>query len=715
MKQRLVSATARVVCAALLFLLVLAAVAGAAAAKATDYHKAIALGRELAAEALQESGASSISVAMVAGDRTVWRETFGYADVAARTKPGADTMYGIGSVSKVIAAAAVMKLVDQGKVELDAPVVAYVPAFRMLSPAYADITVRMTIDHSSGLPGSDFTDWSTAEYYPGYLQRFLDTAATQRLKATPGLYSVYCNDGFTLAELVVQAVSGESYARFVEHELFAPLGMRHSTFPVEPYAEGTYAHSYAADGSVRPREAVNPLAAGGAWSTPSDMARFARMLMDGGTLDGVRVLSAASVAEMAADQTLGNFDPAPSRMMRFGLGWDTVSEPALAAAGVSGWAKNGGSDQYGGSLLVAPKARLAIMVSGSPVVTYWLDGLSREVLLAALKEQGTIRSLPPKAPAAAPPQRTATAAQLEAMTGTWASFEHLLRITPTPGDAQALTTESLTDGQWTEVGSDFTLRRDGRFHRGTSPIGYRSIRAGNRRYLVMTFTGHDGYSTTELLAYQKVGPRTPLSVAWQARAGRTWVVVNERPDSSTYDSTGPTLKVWEVPGLPGYVGVSVPMYGAVQIHDATQDDEVAHLFLQIPGNYGRDQEDLVVERRGGEEWMRWASSLYRPLDAVPVLQTGANAVTIGADGYAEWRTVTAGATLRIAGATAWYLYGGDFAKLAQGGPAVGDVSAPAVADVCAPASEASAPAGSYLVVFGPAGATVAVTEAPLGQ
>ena len=704
MRQSLVRLAARVAWAAALLALGLAAASGVAAAKTTDYHKAIALGRELATAALQESDASSISVAFVAGDKTVWQETFGYADVAAQKAPRADTMYGIGSVSKVIAAAAVMKLVDQGKVDLDAPVVAYVPAFRMASPAYADITVRMTIDHSSGLPGSDFTNWSTAEYFPGYLQQFLDTAATQRLKATPGLYSVYCNDGFNLAELVVAAASGKSYAEFVQDELFAPLGMRHSTFPIEPYVEGTYAHSYAADGSVRPRESVNLLAAGGAWSTPSDMVRFARMLMDGGTLDGVRVLSAASVAEMAADQTLGDFDPAPSRMMRFGLGWDSVSEPALAAAGVTAWAKNGGSDQYGGSLLVAPKARLAIMVSGAPVVTYWLDGLAREVLLTALKEQGTIRRLPPEAPAVAPSQKTATAAQLQAMTGTWASFEHVLRITPTPGDAQALTTESLTDGQWIQVGSDFTLRRDGRFHRGTNPLGYRPVHAGNRDYLVVTFTGHDGYSTTELLAYQRVGARAPLSAAWQARAGRTWVVVNERPDSSTYDSTGPTLNVWGVPGLPGYVGVSVPMYGAVQIHDAAQDDDAARLFLQLPGNYGREQEDLVVERRGGEEWMHWASSLYRPLDTVPALTASTDTVTIGTDGYAEWRAVTAGATLRIAGATAWYLYGADFAKLAKGEPAAAG-GGPAAADV-------SAPAGSHLVVFGPAGATVTVTTAP---
>ena len=179
---------ARLLCALAVFAVVLGITAGAAAARTTDYGRSIKLGRSLAGQALRESGASAISVALVAGDRLVWQQTFGYADVAAKKAPGPETMYGIGSVSKVIAAAAVMKLVDQGKVGLDAPVVTYVPAFRMQSPAYAGITVRMALDHASGLPGSDFTNWSTATYFPGYLQQFLATAATRlmsRSKSRP--------------------------------------------------------------------------------------------------------------------------------------------------------------------------------------------------------------------------------------------------------------------------------------------------------------------------------------------------------------------------------------------------------------------------------------------------------------------------------------------------------------------------------------------------
>ena len=288
------------------------------------------------------------------------------------------------------------------------------------------------------------------------------------------------------------------------------------------------------------------------------------------------------------------------------------------------------------------------------------------------------------------------------MTGYWATFERILHIAPTPGDAQALTIEALEDGAWATSSDDFSLRADGLFHPGDNPAGYRLVHAGNRTFLVLTFTGHDGYSTTELLTYQKVGPRQSITDAWQRRAGGTWVVVNELSDSSTYDSTGPTLKVSSVPGLPGYVGVGVPMYGACQIHNASQDDDVAHMFLQIPGNYSRDLEDLVVEAHDGEEWMRWASSTYRPLAAVPALTSGTNVVAFGSEGYAEWRTLKAAAALHIASGSAWYLYDGSFTVLGGGTGAAADRGAGAPAGV-------AAPAGACLVLFGEAGSQATVT------
>ena len=277
------------------------------AAATTSFRATIKDGRAAAQALLAQSGAASFSLALVSGERVVWQETFGDADKATSTPPTADTMYGIGSVSKMLATVAAMTLVDQGKVELDAPFARYVPAFTMLAPAYRQITVRMLLDHSSGFPGSTYSDLVTATYFPGYLQQVLDTLAIERLKTTPGYMSVYCNDGFTMIEALVFAVTGKTYAQYVQDEIFTPLGMDHSAYPLEPFPDGSYAKAYTGD-VANPREVLNMLASGGLYSTPSDMSRLARMLMNGGAYGDTRVLTAASVAEMGTDQTLLSFN-----------------------------------------------------------------------------------------------------------------------------------------------------------------------------------------------------------------------------------------------------------------------------------------------------------------------------------------------------------------------------------------------------------------------
>ena len=148
-------------------------------------------------------------------------------------------------VSKMFVAVAVMQLVDAGKMGLDAPVVTYLPSFRMADPAYVEITVRMLLDHSAGLPGSDYANTLTTAPNPDYKARqFLAGLATSRLKTMPEFMSVYCNDCFTLAEMVVEAVSGQAYDQYVTEHIFTPLGMTHSRFPTEAYADATYAHVY---------------------------------------------------------------------------------------------------------------------------------------------------------------------------------------------------------------------------------------------------------------------------------------------------------------------------------------------------------------------------------------------------------------------------------------------------------------------------------------
>ena len=114
-------------------------------------------------------------------------------------------LYGVGSVSKVYTAAAAMSLVQEGRLDLDEPVVTYLPEFTMADARFRDITMRMLLNHSSGLMYAGMRDAflfddpqnSTA------VDSLLEELSTQRLIAEPGAYSVYNNTGFTLAQLVI--------------------------------------------------------------------------------------------------------------------------------------------------------------------------------------------------------------------------------------------------------------------------------------------------------------------------------------------------------------------------------------------------------------------------------------------------------------------------------------------------------------------------------
>ena len=176
------------------------------------YSQTLQEAQSAAQEILSQGVVTSLGVALVTADRLVWTTNFGFADLDKKQAPSATTRFGIGSTSKMFAAAAVMQLVERGLVELDAPMVRYVPSFRMADPRYTNITVRMLLNHASGLPGTNARDIFTFQPMPGYADHVLAALAEERLKAAPGYMAVYCNDGFTLVEILVKAMTGQSYA-----------------------------------------------------------------------------------------------------------------------------------------------------------------------------------------------------------------------------------------------------------------------------------------------------------------------------------------------------------------------------------------------------------------------------------------------------------------------------------------------------------------------
>lgn len=652
------------------------------------YPQTRAVARAAMRETLEATGASSISLALVDGNEIAWTMTVGAIDPDG-TRPTASTMYGIGSVSKMFTAVAVMQLVDKGLVSLDAPVVDYVPDFSMASPDYRQITVRMLLNHSAGLPGSDYSNGITTEPYAEYEDQVLRYLSTARLKTTPGSMSVYCNDCFTMAGIVVSRVSGRPFTDYVHEEILAPLGMRHTRYASEGVPAGAYAPVLTESGPL-PMEILNLQATGALMSTPTDISRFASMLMNGGSYRGDRILSQRSVDQMGTAQTLTELNPVAPPSFEYGLGWDTVADPALAAVETAGWTKGGDTVHYHAGLTVAPDERLAAVVEGAGpgFSSTAAEELGRRMLLHAMVERGTLAGIPDAITTSGPAERTPTAGRLSSIRGTYLAAGVAVRVVSRSDGSLRL--GILSDGSWAFQPDVFTLRTDGSFWSTTTPgRSLRVARAWGRNYLVLDKPGALGLYLNHDILGQRVHPGPALSPAWQARMDRTWLTVNEVPTSFLWAT--PLVTLSRVPDLPGYVMVT-DADGPKPVDPGTSST-VGAMFLVIPTLMGRDLNDLVVVERAGQEWLRYGSTVARPTDGVPVLAGGTSDVAIGAEGYAEWRTIPAGASLALTGASAWKLFDADLAPLTEGsGDAAGVV----------------APAGAYLAVLGSPGTTARV-------
>jgi CubicO group peptidase (beta-lactamase class C family) len=675
------------------------------------YDAAIQEG-QTAAQDLINQGASAVAIALVDDKRIIWSQRFGLADRDTGQMPIHSTMFGTGSVSKMFATIAVMKLVDRGVVDLDTPLVTYLPAFRMAAAGYENITVRMLLNHSSGFPGTDYRNADIRSPVPRYLDQVLQTLSMSRLKAPPGYMSVYCNDGFTITAALVEAISGKSYVQFVQDEILTPLGMANTRYPLSEFPAGSYAKAYV-KGAAKPQEFVNTLASGGVYSTADDMARIAMMFLSGGRVGTTRILSGASVAEMAKDQTTGSFNPVHNDSWAFGLGWDSVSQPGLAAVGFDGWAKGGDSLDYHAALVVSPQAQLGIVVltsgpgSPPPIV------VAERVLLRALDENGRIAAFPSPLLPVVPRVAPVPDGLLAAIAGEYALGGLIMQLQPQPDGS--LLVSSRSDAGWTPMppGSPLKYRSDGWFASDQDPLkAFKVVDADllgvPTQYILNRAPAGYGHYLNFGVVAQRVHRRPGnLSAAWRARLSSTWLVVNENPDELAWNGMDPRLRLATVPNLDGLIAVrppapaAPPAEGHTEAHivDASASDTVATMMLIIPQSNGRDLDDLDIVQRDGAEWTRFGSYIHQPLASVPVLPRGATEVaTIGPESYAEWRAVASDVTpiqVTITTTGAWHLYDPAFTTAANGkGSAV-----------------TSLPAGKglgYLTLFGDPGQTITV-------
>jgi CubicO group peptidase (beta-lactamase class C family) len=567
----------------------------------------MAWGRAAIRQAMGESGdpakTRAASVALLHGDRLVWQEAFGVLDEVSKTPATAETRFNVGSVSKVIAALAVMILVDRRLVELDAPVVRYLPQFTMLSPGYRDITVRHLLSHASGLPGTYLHNVFTFVPTPGYATELEAMLAGIHLKHAPGAMAVYCNDGFTLIERVVHAVTGQTYPAFVQAALLNPLGMARSGYTLEPLPPGSFARGHIKD-VPQGQEFMMGHATGGLCTTPGDMMKLAAMLMRGGELDGQRIVSKEGVNQMGNDQNLGarvNLTPD----WHWGLGWDSTRHPGLEAAGFVAWQKSGGTMFYSSDFYVLPQAGLALLITGSSA-SFRPGPVAEGILLRALQETGQLRTLPAPVLLAPPPLATVSSAAVGAVLGIYGSSLAPVKASSPDGQQIDLRGWSAKTQTWENRCKGLRLRSDGWWWSDAEPaIQYRWEQADGRRYLLSRERATAGHYTVSMPIGQQMPPAPgPLPAAWSERLGTTWRVVSEGTQSIPVALEMGISTLQELPELPGYL-----FWDDSQFLLPLSADR-AGMTVQVPLNAGRDLVELVVAVRDKQEWLQAGGWVY---------------------------------------------------------------------------------------------------------
>lgn len=243
------------------------------------------------------------AVMVIQSGEVVHQKGYGLADVDQESPITPQTLFHLGSVGKQLTAMGVLMLVDQGQVDLDDPISAYIPELDWMDEG---VTVRRLLHHTAGVMGYDDSDdiynaLLAASPNPGNEDVVTALSPFQAMQFDPGEEFHYSNTGYDLLGLLIERISGQTYAQFMETAIFAPLGMTNTfALPNKRRFGPSVAQSYASDGPYEPDVLDNVNGSGSIYSTLGDLYLYDQ------ALDSETLLSSDWLAEMVTSGTLNN-------------------------------------------------------------------------------------------------------------------------------------------------------------------------------------------------------------------------------------------------------------------------------------------------------------------------------------------------------------------------------------------------------------------------
>ena len=239
-----------------------------------------------------------VNIALVKKGETVWLKAYGYADLEKGLKMTVDTHCRVESISKSVTAWGVMKLVEQGKIELDKPVGQCIKNWTFPESEFSEekVTVRLLLSHSAGMPlGTIGVRYSPKGKIPS-LEESLSRDAV--LMQEPGLSFSYSNTGFNLLELLIEEVTGRDFAEYMAEEVLIPLGMRSASFTWSEKWKPAVPLGYDLKGNPIPVYVYPDKASGGLFASVNDIATFIAAGMTKFSRTGLEVLGEESIRKL---------------------------------------------------------------------------------------------------------------------------------------------------------------------------------------------------------------------------------------------------------------------------------------------------------------------------------------------------------------------------------------------------------------------------------
>lgn len=476
----------------------------------------------LAPKEMKENKVVGLSIAIVDDQQTVWARGFGYADLKNKQPATPETVYRIGSISKLFTVMAAMLLAEKGRIDIDEPLQNYLPPFS-IKTRFSDadpITLRSIMTHHSGLPDAVVKGMWSSEAPLTLLYRLKD----EYVAYPPNYVLSYSNAAMALLGLMIERVGDSDFCEYMTQSVFNPMGMQHSSYELAPEIERLLSKGYR-NGEAAKQLPLRDLAAGSMYSNVVDLSRFVKMVLAEGRAGSHQILKPQTIVEMLRPQ---NGKVVLDFGQQIGLGWfiDYTPHEKIKIAG-----HGGGTPLFRTTLMILPEKKLGVVVLTNSTEGGRIHSkIGKEALKLAL-EAKTGETIAKKDIPIEPPDQMASEEMLQSFAGRYATLDMLGAVTLKNKKLEAsfekynfqlIPSSNGSFGVERRFLRIFPLKKLGRLELAKLRVGRTDF--DGRELLTVHYDNKHWFSAEKL-------SRSPLPPAWEKALGK-YKILNPDPDGS---------------------------------------------------------------------------------------------------------------------------------------------------------------------------------------